>query len=163
IIDGVFDQQLAVSPSEIRTALERGVRVFGASSMGALRAAEVPGVVGIGRVYEMYRDHVIDSDDEVAITFDAQTLRPLSEPLVNVRHAVERLAKPGTISRDLASAIITAARKLPYFERVYPRILQAAGVINRAEASQLATMLASYDLKREDAVTLLEHLRGVRS
>jgi ribosomal protein S12 methylthiotransferase accessory factor len=162
IIDGVFDQHLAVSPSEIRAALARGIRVFGASSMGALRAVEVPEVVGIGRVYEMYRDGIIDSDDEVAITFDLETLRPLCEPLVNVRYAVERLSTPGTISRELGAAIVTAARRLPYGERVYPRILQVAGLSSRADAPQLARMLASYDLKREDAVTLLEHLKGAR-
>ncbi len=51
IIDGVFDQDLSVSPTEIRAALLRGVRVFGAASMGALRAVEVPGVRGIGKIY----------------------------------------------------------------------------------------------------------------
>jgi len=40
IIDGEFFQKLAVSPKEIIEALGRGVRVFGSSSMGALRAAE---------------------------------------------------------------------------------------------------------------------------
>jgi hypothetical protein len=47
IIDGVFHQDLAVSPREILQAVDRGVHVFGAASMGALRAAEVPGMRGI--------------------------------------------------------------------------------------------------------------------
>jgi ribosomal protein S12 methylthiotransferase accessory factor len=162
IIDGVFDQELAVSTTEIREALARGVRLFGASSMGALRAVEVPGMVGIGRVFAMYRSGKIDSDDEVAIIFDPETLQALCEPLVNVRHSVDRLASPGTISRDVAAAILNAARKLPYFERTYPRILEAAGLGTRADAAQLAKMLASHDLKREDAITLLEHVRRLR-
>jgi ribosomal protein S12 methylthiotransferase accessory factor len=162
IIDGVFDQNLSVSPSEIRSALERDVRIYGASSMGALRAVEVPGVNGVGRIYEMFRSGAIDGDDEVAIVFDPQTMRPLCEPLVNVRHAVERLAGPGTISRELGFAIVGAARKLPYFERTYPRILKAAGLSDHKEASHLASMLASHDLKREDAVTLLELLREAK-
>lgn len=162
IIDGVFDQNLAVSTTEIRAALDRNVRVFGASSMGALRAVEVPGVNGVGLIYEMYRSGVIDGDDEVAIIFNPQTMRPLCEPLVNIRYAVERLATPGTISRELASSIVRAARKLPYVERSYPQILKAVGLNDRNQAAHLASMLASYDLKREDAVTLLEQLRELK-
>ena len=41
IIDGVFDQALSVSVFEIRAALKRGVIIWGAASMGALRAVEV--------------------------------------------------------------------------------------------------------------------------
>ena len=100
IIDGVFDQALSVSPSEIRAALDRNIRILGASSMGALRAVEVPGVEGVGRIYEMYSSGVIEGDDEVALIFDPETMRPLCVPMVNVRHAVDRLAKPGTISRQ---------------------------------------------------------------
>src|SRR4051812_3590427 len=39
IIDGVFHQTPAVSPTEIMDALRRGMLVYGCSSMGALRAA----------------------------------------------------------------------------------------------------------------------------
>jgi ribosomal protein S12 methylthiotransferase accessory factor len=160
IIDGVFDQDLSVSPTEIRAALDRGIKVFGASSMGALRAVEVPGVHGVGKINEMYRSGAIDGDDEVAIVFDPRTLTPLCEPLVNVRHAVEQLAKPGSITRELATAIVRAARRLPYPQRSYHGILRAAGLADHCEASQLIRSLASYDLKREDAISLLEHLRS---
>jgi len=53
IVDGEFYQSLAVSPKELLPLLKRGVKVFGASSMGALRAAETYtlGTVGIGRVF----------------------------------------------------------------------------------------------------------------
>ena len=40
LIDGVFTQQLSVWHKEILYALERGVAVYGSSSMGALRVAE---------------------------------------------------------------------------------------------------------------------------
>jgi hypothetical protein len=40
LIDGTFHQSLSVWHKEILFALQRGIRVFGASSMGALRAAE---------------------------------------------------------------------------------------------------------------------------
>ncbi|AVR27625.1 hypothetical protein A8H32_21615 [Burkholderia thailandensis] len=161
IIDGVFDQQLAVTPSELRAALARGARIFGASSMGALRAVEVPGVVGVGRIYEMFRDGVVDRDDEVAVTFDAQSLTALCQPLVNIRHALERLAATGTLARPLAKRILRTAQLMPYFDRTYPLILARVGLDDHRDAAQLAEMLASHDLKREDAITLLEYLRNV--
>ena len=69
IVDGYFDTVPSVWHKEILVAMQRGVHVFGASSMGALRAAELHpfGMVGIGQVYEWYRDGTIDADDEVAV------------------------------------------------------------------------------------------------
>ena len=159
IIDGVFDQQLAVTPTEIREALERGALIFGASSMGALRAVEVPGVVGVGRVFEMYRDGSIDCDDEVAVIFDPETLVALCEPLVNIRHSLDRLSSSGTLSRTAAQRLLRSARALPYFKRTYSDVLTHAGLADRPEAAQLARMLAEHDLKRDDALLLLEYLQ----
>ena len=162
IIDGVFDQLLAISPREIREALGRGVRIFGSSSMGALRANEVPGVEGVGRVFDMFRRGEVENDDEVAVAFDPDSERSLSEPLVNVRHAVDRLVKPGTLDAEVGSQILRAAKRLPYPDRVYPRIIQEAGLDQQRDARQLISMLAAHDLKRDDAITLLERLREIR-
>src|SRR5207253_3671063 len=69
LIDGEFGQSLSVWHKEILYALTRGIHVVGASSMGALRAAETAafGMIGIGEVYRMYVDGVITDDDEVAL------------------------------------------------------------------------------------------------
>jgi ribosomal protein S12 methylthiotransferase accessory factor len=158
IIDGVFDQNLSVSPTEIRNAIARGVRVAGSSSMGALRAAEVREMEGFGRIHRMYREGAIEDDDEVALVFDPDTGRPLSEPMVNIRYAVERLARPGTIEAETARRILTAAKRLHYRDRNYRRILIEAGLSQRSDADALINLLRMYDLKREDAISLLEKL-----
>src|SRR5262245_29796856 len=69
IIDGGFELTPAVWHKEIMLALESGVHVFGASSMGALRAAELDqfGMVGVGAIYQMFRTGEIEDDDEVAV------------------------------------------------------------------------------------------------
>jgi hypothetical protein len=69
IIDGYFDGQPAVWHKEILWALSQGIAVFGASSMGALRAAELHpfGVRGVGAIFEAYRDGALTDDDEVAL------------------------------------------------------------------------------------------------
>lgn len=161
IIDGVFDAVLAVSPSEIRAALARGVRIYGSSSMGALRASEVPEVEGVGRIYEMYRGGRILRDDEVAVLVDTESGKSLTEPLVNVRYAVEQLTASGSISRTTGAAIVDAASAMHFHDRTYPNILRRAGVSDANAAAILMRALRAFDLKRDDAVTLLERLRAI--
>jgi ribosomal protein S12 methylthiotransferase accessory factor len=160
LIDGRFEQDRSIAPREIHNALLRGVSIIGSSSMGALRSAEVRGMHGVGRVYEMYRDGIIDRDDEVALIFDEERLRALSVPLVNVRHAVENLVGSGTLDRSLGKKLLRVARGLHYSERTYKRILAEAGLLGRKDADQLIQALSSYDLKRNDAHQLLEQMPG---
>src|SRR3712207_5593379 len=56
IIDGYFEHTPSVRHKEILLALARGVRVYGASSMGALRACETApyGMIGVGEVFEAF-------------------------------------------------------------------------------------------------------------
>jgi ribosomal protein S12 methylthiotransferase accessory factor len=161
IIDGVFDQELAVSPRELHNGLRKGLHILGSSSMGALRASEVRGITGIGRVYEMFRDGIIERDDEVALLFSANTFQPMTEPLVNIRHAVDSLLRSGTLAREVGQKILTAARRLHYRDRDYRLILRQAGLANRPDAAQLIAMLQGQNLKREDAQLLLEALPAV--
>jgi len=48
----------------------------GGSGMGVLRASELDsyGMIWVGRIYEWYCDGVIESDDEVAVTFHSEIL-----------------------------------------------------------------------------------------
>lgn len=156
MIDGVFEQTLAVSVREIHEAVLRGVVIFGGASMGALRAAEVPGVIGVGRVFEWYRYGVIDRDDEVALLFSESSGRPLTVPSVNVRFAVDRLCRLGTIDPSTGEALVAAALKIPYKERTYRTILEAAGLSGRADGGDLILMLQAHDIKNRDAQVVLE-------
>src|SRR3954466_13321669 len=69
LIDGYFENVPAIWHKEILFALSRGVHVFGAASMGALRAAELDafGMRGIGCIYGWYAAQTIEADDEVAL------------------------------------------------------------------------------------------------
>jgi ribosomal protein S12 methylthiotransferase accessory factor len=156
LIDGVFDQDLAVSPREVKSAVERGVVVFGGASMGALRAAEVPGVVGVGKVYGWYRDGVINRDEEVALLFDPFSGQAQTLPAVNVRFALSRLCSLGTITSATANRLLTATLSMSFRERTPGNIVIAAGLGNRHDSADLAAMLVAHDLKRQDAQDLLE-------
>jgi ribosomal protein S12 methylthiotransferase accessory factor len=158
IVDGVFAQTLAISPGEIREAIGNGIAVYGAASMGALRAAEVSTMVGVGRVYEMYRTGVIERDDEVAVLMNSETHEPLTEPLVNVRFAVERLVRTGTLNRIDGAAIIDACKSLHYTERTYRKILSLSRLAANKDLDDIIKLLRNFDLKRDDAQLLLETL-----
>src|SRR5580700_6059608 len=85
IVDGVFHDTLAVGHAEIRTALGLGWRIWGLSSMGAIRAREMSslGMRGFGRVFERFMAEEDFQDDEVALLHEPNApYRPVSEPLV---------------------------------------------------------------------------------
>jgi len=166
LIDGVFFQESSVGHREILGALKTGVRVIGASSMGALRAAELHtlGMEGVGEVYRMYRDGVLVSDDEVALAFDPESFAALSEPLVNIRATLARAEELGIVDPRTGKILLGAASSLYYPDRTYPRMVREAE--RTADTVHLARFArwvetGAVDLKRKDAVLALERIRGI--
>jgi len=165
IIDGVFFQDSAVGHKEVLAVLEMGVYVVGASSMGALRAAELLpfGMEGVGEIFRLYRDGILISDDEVALIFDPVGYGPLSEPLVNIRDNVLAAEKGGYIDDEAAALILEAASSLYFPKRSYDRILEEATGLDKADEEGFRRFLASErrDLKREDAVLALKRIKEI--
>lgn len=159
IVDGEFYQRLAISPKEILPLLDAGVPVFGSSSMGALRAVELEayGMVGVGKIFEQFRSGALDADDEVAMTFCPETLRPLSEPLVNMRVALGAACAHGVVSERDAASVLDAMKELYFPDRTVRRLLAEAARVLGAERS---TALRNWwprapNAKAADAVALL--------
>ena len=166
LIDGVFFQESAVSHKEILEVLGRRVRVVGASSMGALRAAELDtlGMEGVGEVYRLYRKGILVSDDEVALVFDPSSFVPLSEPLINIRCTIRRAVAEGVVSRDEGAVFLAAARSLYFPDRTYGEICEAsAGGVSEEVLSRFLAFARTraHDLKAEDAVIALETIRTI--
>jgi len=166
LIDGVFHQESAVAHREILAAVKKGVRVVGASSMGALRAAEMDtlGMTGIGEVYRMYKSGELISDDEVALVFDPETGLSLSEPLVNIRFTLMQAETEEILSRKEHEVLLNAARSVFYPKRTYPKIVSAAGESLAVETRDrfLAWMPDhAVDRKRLDAIEALEYIRDL--
>jgi hypothetical protein len=169
IIDGYFDQCLPVWHKEILWALAQGRAVYGAASMGALRAAELCafGMQGIGRIFEAYRDGLLEDDDEVALAHaDAsEGYRALSEPLVNIRVTLSRAVADGVLQRPLADQYLELARRRFYPQRSFHQLLldaQAVALL-RDTVDALRGWLGPrferrVDQKAEDARTLIERL-----
>ena len=162
ILDGVFFQNEAISPRECVDVCRDGATVFGASSMGALRAAEccVAGMSGAGVVFRMFRAGILRSDDEVAVTFDPDDpRRGASVPLVNVRYAVSRAVREGKLARETAVRVVESAATLFYPERRWAAILSRAGLGSRRR--ELGAELGRYDLKRLDAERALRKVAAL--
>jgi hypothetical protein len=166
LIDGVFFQESSVGHREILAALKEGVRVVGASSMGALRAAELHtlGMEGVGEVYRMYRDGILVSDDEVALAFDPESFTALSEPLVNIRATLDRAVAEEVIDKEAGKTLLSTAKALYYPDRTYPRLVREAK--SSADPETLARFgrwvgKGAVDLKRRDAMQALERIRDI--
>lgn len=159
IVDGEFFQSFSISPKEILCAMDGGKRFFGSSSMGALRATElsVYGMVGIGRIYQMFFSGEIDADDEVAMTYDPATLKPISEPLVNIRIALSRSCESGQLRQSVMEAAIRFVKDLYYPDRTYRALLaNMRHHLSEEEFFQLSNACQSPpNTKREDALQLL--------
>lgn len=166
IIDGIFFDRAAVAHREIIRALHAGVIVVGGSSMGALRSSELHsyGMIGVGQIYEWYRDGVINSDDEVAVTFHPDTLRPLSIPLVNIRTTLERAKKAGIIDTEQGDELLQAVRSMFYPDRTYHAMVKKGvelGIVPADRQEFLIDYLVhnEVDIKRDDAVQVIEKIR----
>ncbi|HEY6080336.1 MAG TPA: TfuA-like protein, partial [Polyangiaceae bacterium] len=168
IIDGYFERVPAIWHKEILWAMSEGVHVFGASSMGALRAAELYdfGMVGVGSIFEAFRDGTLEDDDEVAVAHgQADTgFLPVSEAMVNIRATLERAAREGVAAADSCARLVQLAKHTFYAQRCYPTLFEAAQAdgVPAAELARLRSWLREggrVDQKRRDAEQLLEHLQ----
>lgn len=163
LVDGLYEDVLAVWHKEILFALARGVHVFGAASMGALRAAECAafGMVGIGEIYLRYADGRLEDDAAVAQLHAPAELgfAPLTEALVNVEATLSALVADGRVDEAEFASLVTSARGLFFKDRTHARIVRSADVA-RDRAAALVRLLDRHrvDLKRADALLLVREL-----
>jgi hypothetical protein len=127
LIDGVFRENLSVWHKEIVYAVQFPSlkAIYGASSMGALRAAECDhiGMIGIGQIYQWYRDSVTEDDSEVALNYTSRetpegtVYSPLTVPLVDIRAGVEHFKHEYPDKADRADSFFEAMQKVHYADR----------------------------------------------
>jgi len=160
VIDGVFLATLPPSPMEVLRALQLGVPILGAASLGALRAVELEpfGMIGVGRIFQMYRQRRLTADDEVALVFSPRDYRPQSEPLVNMRCALGA-ARRARVIDDRQRRLLLQLARAPYFpERSWARLwADAAPRFSPSvmEPLQQFVEAGDFNLKRADARRLL--------
>ncbi len=163
IIDGYFSGAPSVWHKEILWAISEGVPVFGSASMGALRAAELHsfGMHGVGRIFEAFRDGVLEDDDEVAVLHGPAEIGYLaaSEPMVNIRETLALAQTKGVLKSGSRRLLENLAKSLFFGERNWSELLAAAASNGVAEAEVAAMRdwlpIGRVDRKRLDALAML--------
>lgn len=150
LADGLFHDTLAVGHAELRDALRGGWRVWGLSSMGAIRAHEMVslGMRGFGRVFERFQAEADFQDDEVALLHGpAPEYRALSEPLVHLRAAVDHVVARGIVDDAAGQAVVADLKARWYGERTRRATLEALGLHARARGGVAAVRQALHDFR----------------
>ena len=166
IIDGYFLQDYPPTPIEVYNLLrKRGVMVFGSSSLGALRAVELKkfGMVGIGKIFELFSKGVLDSDDEVAVTFTGYAGYK-SDALVDIRYNLFLAHKNNIIDNDTKKIILRVSKDTYFPYRTYGDILDESKRLFPSHIRQIEDFKEyiaknKRSLKEKDAIELLKAIR----
>lgn len=163
IIDGVFHQSPAVGHKEILEAIKKGITVVGGGSMGALRASELDslGMIGVGHVYNEYASGNIESDDDVAITFDIYTGETMSEALVNISYKLTEAVKNEIINKKEKEKMISIAKSIYYPNRTYYNILKESNLSEDKKEELRDFIVKTIDIKKQDAIAVLKYIRDL--
>lgn len=121
LVDGYFHlHSLAIGHAELRGALEAGWEIWGMSSMGAIRAAEMRelGMRGFGRVFQSYVDDPRFRDDEVALLHQPEPpYRTFSEPLVHIRAWLAAMVAAHELTTERCEEILATLMPMWFGDR----------------------------------------------
>jgi len=178
LVDGVFLHVPAVWHRELLWALSQGVHLFGAASMGALRAVELEpfGMRGVGCVYAAYRsgrwpgsDEPFEDDDEVAVIHAPPEAgsTPLSDAMVDLRETLLLAEHAGFIDPGGRTRLAATMKALHFSRRSFDHLdLVAPDILDGRTVEAFRTWLRGNHVSRKalDAIemlhTMAEFLRG---
>ncbi|MCX7114339.1 MAG: TfuA-like protein [Gammaproteobacteria bacterium] len=164
IIDGFYETAPAAWHKEILLAMELGVAVWGAASIGALRAAELYqfGMQGFGQIYHDFKTGVLTDDDEVAVLHGDQKngYLAINDTMVNIRYTCQEALDKNIISSDMKERLVSYCKAQFY---PYRSLMNAALHLTSEYPLEIDTFIAwlrehgLVDMKRQDAMTVLRH------
>lgn len=165
IIDGVFGSVLAISPQEIQDFILRGNIVYGASSMGALRASELwsCGMIGYGKIFEAYKLKKVVSDAEVALIFSENDYCPLSEPLIHLRFFLQEMHSLKFLTKEESETVFRQMENIYFPELSFERLFEELkDKIDHDKLIEIKSFFykhkEAFNIKRQDAVGLLHYI-----
>ncbi len=162
LCDGVFESHPAVSHREICIALDRAWQVWGVSSIGAIRAREMieQGMRGYGQVFEMFCQPGDFCDDEVCLLhFPEAPFFPVSEPLVNIRHALRHAGPSLGITPQAGEQLINYLRGMWFGDRSHASVRDFMQVNLGFEAGTVEAFFAWMAANRVKMLDLQNLLR----
>jgi hypothetical protein len=162
IIDGYFLQDYPPTPIEVYNLLrKKDVKVFGSSSLGALRAVELNkfGMIGVGKIFELFFKGVVDSDDEVAVTFTGYS-GYRSDALIDIRYNLFLAQKKNIIDKITKKHILQISKNTYFPYRTYSDIIDESKKTFPSQKKQFEDfneylVKNKESLKEKDAIKLL--------
>lgn len=164
IIDGVFHQSPAVAHKEILEALKRDIIVVGGSSMGALRACELYpfGMIGVGSIFEDYKNGVIESDDDVAVSLNPETYEQMSESWINMKYNFDFAVEDQIISQEECNELLQISKDTYYPKRSFKYIIKKSTLSDDKKRELLDYINSKdFDIKNEDAKKVIEYIKDL--
>jgi hypothetical protein len=164
ILDGLYSLELE---QQVANILEAGVKVYGASALGALLAAKLApvGMRGVGEIYQHFVDHIYQDDKVLgfAVSTAKNAHRRLTEPLVNVYATMDHAVLGNALNISMSRVIVEAAESLSDENRTFENIFlesQKRGIdqhVLRAFSNWVSN--GGYvDQQREDACVVLNRV-----
>jgi YcaO-like protein with predicted kinase domain len=132
VIDGYFDSVPTAFIGEFLWAMAQGIHVFGAASIGALRAVElgVFGMRGVGKIYDDYRNQPYTDDEEIAVIEapmeDYLPSDALVDAMVNVRATLKAAEQQKVLAAGVALVLTDIAKSLSFRDRTYETVIRHA-------------------------------------
>jgi hypothetical protein len=129
--------------------------------MGALRASELDslGMIGVGYVYNAYKNGDIKSDDDVAVILDPNTYEPLSEALVNIDYKLKGAVSSNIISKQEAKELHKITKEIYYPHRNYPNIFKKSDLSDDKKNKLIRYINSTENIKTQDAKSVLEYIK----
>jgi hypothetical protein len=168
LIDGLFLQDYPPTPIEVFQLLSnKNFHVVGGASIGALRAVELEkfGMVGIGKVFELFKSGTTNADDEVAVTFhpgDGVSIQ--SEAMIDIRFNLFIAHKKNIITKRTKHIIAKTAKSIYFPYRNYSNVIEET----RTKFPELSRELDSFSsyinhhrlsLKEIDAIKVIKYIK----
>ena len=165
LIDGLFDSCPAPWHKELLLLMAHGTAVFGAASMGALRAAELHpfGMIGVGAIFRAFRDGRLHGDDEVALIHATERLdwAPLTVPMIEVRATLIAACRARLIDVAAGRRLRDLVRDIHFDRRDWPAMEEACVAERLADRATFRKVAAIHvPLKRQDALACLQAARA---
>jgi len=168
-IDGVFLHDYPPSPIEVyHLATRKNIELIGASSLGALRAVELEkfGMKGIGKIFQLFKNGILNADDEVAVTFVRDKNILQSEALIDIRFNLFLAYKKGIITKQTKKRFVKIAKNIYFPFRNYEDIVrlteeQFPSIHDELENFRDYVLKNRDSLKARDARKLLKYLKTI--
>jgi len=167
IIDGIYETIPAVWHKEIMLGIDNGIEIYGAASMGALRAAELYpfGMIGVGQVFQDFLNKKLNDDDEVAVLHQNQDhhYTPINDAMVNIRATLELAYQQSVISIATKQQLMEDCKRQFYPYRSLEKSILQFEKQNPKECKSLSRWLSTHglvDIKKQDAELVLAQVQA---